>query len=95
VVRITPIGITNRLSCPTVTDYITQHKDIHKLTWAKHGSKPISDYVIGNKKIWPYKTNGKIINKMRIKFISLFYVNSLLHVSALLGDPQGDSSIVA
>jgi hypothetical protein len=40
------------------------------------------------------KNNGNITNKMHIKFISLFYVNSLLHVSALLGHPQGDSQAV-
>jgi hypothetical protein len=31
---------------------------------------------------------------MYIKFISLFYANSLLHVSALLGHPEGDSQVV-
>jgi hypothetical protein len=31
---------------------------------------------------------------MHIKFNSLFYANSLLHVSALLGHPQGDSQVV-
>jgi hypothetical protein len=31
---------------------------------------------------------------MLIKFMSLFYANSLLHVSSLLGNPQGDSQVV-
>jgi hypothetical protein len=32
--------------------------------------------------------------KTHIKFISLFYAYSLLHVSTLLGHPQGDSQVV-
>lgn len=31
---------------------------------------------------------------MHIKFNSLFYANSLLHVSALLGHSRGDSQVV-
>jgi hypothetical protein len=31
---------------------------------------------------------------MHINFVSLFYANSRLHVSALLGHPQGDSQVV-
>jgi hypothetical protein len=31
---------------------------------------------------------------MHIKFISLFYANSLLHVSALLSHRQGDFQVV-
>jgi hypothetical protein len=36
----------------------------------------------------------EITKKCTLGFISLFYANSLLHVSALLGHPQGDSQIV-
>jgi hypothetical protein len=40
------------------------------------------------------KNNGKITNKMNNKCIYLFHANSLLHVSARLGHPQGDSQVV-
>jgi hypothetical protein len=32
--------------------------------------------------------------KCTLRFISLFYANSLLHVLALLGHPKGDSQVV-
>ncbi|GFG40963.1 hypothetical protein Cfor_00005, partial [Coptotermes formosanus] len=37
-----------------------RHKDIHKFTWAERGSKSIIDYVIANKKIWPYTTDTRV-----------------------------------
>jgi hypothetical protein len=36
----------------------------------------------------------KLPIKCTLSFISLFYANSLLHVLALLGHPQGDSQVV-
>jgi hypothetical protein len=36
----------------------------------------------------------KLPTKCTLSLISLFYANSLLHVSALLGHPQGDSEAV-
>jgi hypothetical protein len=41
-----------------------------------------------------HKNNGKISNKTHIKFHFLFYADSLLHVSALLGHSQGDFQVV-
>jgi hypothetical protein len=40
------------------------------------------------------KTMEKLPTKCTLSFISLFYANSLLHVSVLLGHPQGDSQVL-
>jgi hypothetical protein len=36
----------------------------------------------------------KLPTKWTLRFSSLFYINPLQHVSALLGHPQGDSLVV-
>jgi hypothetical protein len=49
----------------------------------------------GKNKLINLGTMEKISTKCTLSFISLFYANSLLHVSALLGHPQGDAQAVS
>jgi hypothetical protein len=43
-----------------IRNSFSRHKDIQKLTWAERGSKSLIDYIIANKKVWPYITDTRI-----------------------------------
>jgi hypothetical protein len=46
------------------------------------------------REVMKWSKQWKLPTKCTLSFISLFYANSLVHVSALLGHPQGDSQVV-